>query len=196
MAKKQKAKDKTDLKDESIDLKDESIDNDIVLDEEESPELDIDSSLEEANEIQTAEDQIKDLEEALLRSRAELDNAFKRNTSDIEKANKYGVERLLNELLPVVDNLEHALNNFSKDSTTEDKEGVELTLKSFESALDKFGIRPIYPVNEHFDPIKHEAVMTSQDPKKENNEIENIFQRGWELHDRVVRPARVSVIKN
>jgi molecular chaperone GrpE len=196
MAKKQKAKDKTDLKDESIDLKDESIDNDIVLDEEESPELDIDSSLEEANEIHTAEDQIKDLEEALLRSRAELDNAFKRNTSDIEKAHKYGVERLLNELLPVVDNLEHALNNFSKDSTTEDKEGVELTLKSFESALDKFGIRPIYPVNEHFDPIKHEAVMTSQDPKKENNEIENIFQRGWELHDRVVRPARVSVIKN
>jgi molecular chaperone GrpE len=196
MAKKQKAKDKTDLKDESIDLKDESIDNDIVLDEEESPELDIDSSLEESNEIQTAEDQIKDLEEALLRSRAELDNAFKRNTSDIEKAHKYGVERLLNELLPVVDNLEHALNNFSKDSTTEDKEGVELTLKSFESALDKFGIRPIYPVNEHFDPIKHEAVMTSQDPKKENNEIENIFQRGWELHDRVVRPARVSVIKN
>ena len=189
MAKKQKAKDKTDLKDESID-------NDIVLDEEESPELDIDSSLEEANEIQTAEDQIKDLEEALLRSRAELDNAFKRNTSDIEKAHKYRVERLLNELLPVVDNLEHALNNFSKDSTTEDKEGVELTLKSFESALDKFGIRPIYPVNEHFDPIKHEAVMTSQDPKKENNEIENIFQRGWELHDRVVRPARVSVIKN
>jgi molecular chaperone GrpE len=73
---------------------------------------------------------------------------------------------------------------------------VELTLKSFESALDKFGIRPIYPVNEQFDPIKHEAVMTSQDPAKENNEIENIFQRGWELHERVVRPARVSVIKN
>ena len=127
---------------------------------------------------------------------AELDNAFKRNTADIEKAHKYGVERLLNELLPVVDNLEHALNNFSKDSTKEDREGVELTLKSFESALDKFGIRPIYPVNENFDPIKHEAVMTSQDPEKENNEIENIFQRGWELHDRVVRPARVSVIKN
>ena len=142
------------------------------------------------------EDKIADLEEALLRSRAELDNAFKRNISDVEKAHKYGVERLLNELLPVVDNLEHALNNFSKNSTNEDREGVELTLKSFESALDKFGIRPIYPTNEHFDPVKHEAVMTSKDPDKENNEIENIFQRGWELHDRVVRPARVSVIKN
>ena len=189
MAKKQKAKDKTDLKDESIDTEG-------TLEEDESIEEDIDSLDQEADENQNVEEKIKDLEEALLRSRAELDNAFKRNTADIEKAHKYGVERLLNELLPVVDNLEHALNNFSKDSTKEDKEGVELTLKSFESALDKFGIRPIYPVNEHFDPVKHEAVMTSQDPKKENNEIENIFQRGWELHDRVVRPARVSVIKN
>ena len=189
MAKKQKAKDKTDLKDESIDTED-------TLEEDESIEEDIDSLDQEADVNQNAEEKIKDLEEALLRSRAELDNAFKRNTADIEKAHKYGVERLLNELLPVVDNLEHALNNFSKDSTNEDREGVELTLKSFESALDKFGIRPIYPVKEHFDPVKHEAVMTSQDPKKENNEIENIFQRGWELHDRVVRPARVSVIKN
>ena len=189
MAKKQKVKDKTDLKDESID----SVQ---TLDEDESTDEGINSLDEESDENQNVEEKVKDLEEALLRSRAELDNAFKRNTADIEKAHKYGVERLLNELLPVVDNLEHALNNFSKDSTTEDKEGVELTLKSFESALDKFGIRPIYPVNEHFDPIKHEAVMTSQDPKKENNEIENIFQRGWELHDRVVRPARVSVIKN
>ena len=189
MAKKQKVKDKTDLKDESIDSV-ETLDEDLLKDE------GIDSPDEESDEHQNLEEKVKDLEEALLRSRAELDNAFKRNTADIEKAHKYGIERLLNELLPVVDNLEHALNNFSKDSTKEDREGVELTLKSFESALDKFGIRPIYPVNEQFDPIKHEAVMTSQDSEKENNEIENIFQRGWELHDRVVRPARVSVIKN
>jgi molecular chaperone GrpE len=140
-------------------------------------------------------EKIHNLEEALLRSRAELDNALKRSIADIEKAHKYGVERLLNELLPVVDNLEHALKNFSEESSSEDREGVELTLKSFESALDKFGIRPIYPINEQFDPIKHEAVMTSKDLEKENNEIENIFQRGWELHERVVRPARVSVIK-
>jgi molecular chaperone GrpE len=192
MAKKQKVKDKTDLKIESVETESD-------IDVEDSSKEGIDSSIdsiEENPEILSAEEKIKDLEEALLRSRAELDNAFKRNTADIEKAHKYGVERLLHELLPVVDNLEHALNNFSKDSTKEDKEGVELTLKSFESALDKFGIRPIYPINEKFDPIKHEAVMTSKDPKKENNEIENVFQRGWELHDRVVRPARVSVIKN
>ncbi|MDC1414684.1 nucleotide exchange factor GrpE [Gammaproteobacteria bacterium] len=158
---------------------------------------DVEEVISEVDSVEDdAEEKIHNLEEALLRSRAELDNALKRNVADIEKAHKYGVERLLNELLPVVDNLEHALKNFSEESSAEDKEGVELTLKSFESALDKFGIRPIYPINEQFDPVKHEAVMTSKDPEKENNEIENIFQRGWELHERVVRPARVSVIKN
>ena len=189
MAKKQKIKDKSNSEDVSVTSKE-------IVDDEEIQEEATDSIDKDVDAAENEEERIQELEEALLRSRAELDNAFKRNTADIEKAHKYGVERLLNELLPVVDNLEHALNNFSKDSTKEDKEGVELTLKSFESALDKFGIRPIYPINELFDPVKHEAVMTSKDPKKENNEIENIFQRGWELHDRVVRPARVSVIKN
>jgi len=189
MAKKNKTKDKS----KSVD---DSVKSENILDDEKIQNKEEEASVQSVDEDKTEDDRIQELEEALLRSRAELDNAFKRNTADIEKAHKYGVERLLNELLPVVDNLEHALNNFSKDSSKEDKEGVELTLKSFESALDKFGIRPIYPINEQFDPVKHEAVMTSQDPKKENNEIENIFQRGWELHDRVVRPARVSVIKN
>ena len=191
MGKKQKSKAQAGVDDTPAD-KSSLINKDALLDEESISEL-LDTDTDNTVNL---EDKIADLEEALLRSRAELDNAFKRNISDIEKAHKYGVERLLNELLPVVDNLEHALNNFSKNSTNEDREGVELTLKSFESALDKFGIRPIYPTNEHFDPVKHEAVMTSKDPDKEKNEIENIFQRGWELHDRVVRPARVSVIKN
>ena len=190
MAKKNKTKDKS------------APENDLLLEDvvEESEVEDLEDLEEVITEDEPEEDdadkKIHNLEEALLRSRAELDNALKRSVADIEKAHKYGVERLLNELLPVVDNLEHALKNFSGESSAEDKEGVELTLKSFESALDKFGIRPIYPINEQFDPVKHEAVMTSQDPEKENNEIENIFQRGWELHERVVRPARVSVIKN
>ena len=191
MGKKQKSKAQAGVDNTPTD-KSSLVNEDALVDEESiSEQLDTNTD----NTV-NLEDKIADLEEALLRSRAELDNAFKRNISDVEKAHKYGVERLLNELLPVVDNLEHALNNFSKNSKNDDREGVELTLKSFESALDKFGIRPIYPTNEHFDPVKHEAVMTSKDPDKENNEIENIFQRGWELHDRVVRPARVSVIKN
>ena len=137
----------------------------------------------------------EELEKLVLRANADLDNALKRTLIEVEKAHKYGVEKLLVELLPVIDNLEHALSNVSDDAT-EDKEGIELTLKSFESALDKFGMIPIYPLNEEFNPEKHEAVTMEKDEGKENGSIGNIFQRGWELHTRVVRPARVTVIKN
>ena len=140
-------------------------------------------------------DKKEELEKSILRANADLDNALKRTLSEVEKAHKYGVEKLLVELLPVIDSLEHALNNLTSEAPDE-KEGIELTLKSFESALDKFGMIPIYPVNEEFNPEKHEAVTMEQDKDKENGAIGNVFQRGWELHTRVVRPARVTVIKN
>jgi len=139
---------------------------------------------------------VAELESALLRSAADLDNAMKRSILEVDRAHKYGVEKLLNELLPVIDNLEQALLNLSENSSSEDKEGIELTLKSFESALDKFGMRPIYPVNEDFNPEKHEAVTMTKDKNKNDNEVGEVFQRGWELHQRVIRPARVTVIKN
>jgi len=139
---------------------------------------------------------VAELESALLRSAADLDNAMKRSILEVDRAHKYGVEKLLNELLPVLDNLEQALLNLSENSSLEDKEGIELTLKSFESALDKFGMRPIYPVNEDFNPEKHEAVTMTKDDNKSDNEVGEVFQRGWELHNRVIRPARVTVIKN
>ena len=132
----------------------------------------------------------------MLRLRAELDNAQKRSIAEVEKAHKYGVERLLLELLPVVDNLEHALKNLSEGISESDKEGVELTLKSFESALDKFGISPIYPIDDDFDPIQHEAVSVIKDPKQNDNKIVEVLQKGWNLHERTIRPARVVVVKN
>ena len=138
----------------------------------------------------------EELEKSVLRANADLDNALKRTVNEVEKAHKYGVEKLLVELLPVIDNLEHALNNLSENATKEDKEGIELTLKSFESALDKFGMIPIYPVNEEFNPEKHEAVSVVPDENKDDGLVGEIFQRGWELHNRILRPARVTVIKN
>ncbi len=132
------------------------------------------------------------LEKSILRYKADLDNALKRTISEVDKAHKYGIEKLLFELLPVIDNLENAHENSSKD----DREGIKLTLKSFESALDKFGMIPIYPEGESFNPEKHEAVSMEKDKKKKDGEIGNIFQRGWELNGRVIRPARVTVIKN
>ena len=138
----------------------------------------------------------ENLEKSFLRATADLDNAIKRTASEVEKAHKYGVEKLLNELLPVVDNIEHALDKLSEDASDEDREGLELTLKSFESALDKFGMRPIYPDNEQFNPEKHEAVSVIPNEDKEDGMVGDIFQRGWELHNRILRPARVTVIKN
>ena len=141
-------------------------------------------------------DQNEELEKSLLRANADLDNALKRTFSEVEKAHKYGIEKLLIELLPIIDNLESAISNLSENATKEDKEGIELTLKSFESTLDKFGLVPIYPDNEEFNPEKHEAVSMDEDNKKKDGYIGKVFQRGWELHSRVLRPARVTVIKN
>ena len=171
----------------------------------ETKEEAIDSSVEEQTDVnETIEtdsyeellEKKDNLEKLLLRATADLDNAIKRTSSEVDKAHKYGVERLLNELLPVVDNLEHALEKLSDDASKEDKEGIELTLKSFESALDKFGMRPIYPENEQFNPEKHEAVSVVPDEDKDDGLVGEIFQRGWELHNRILRPARVTVIKN
>ena len=151
--------------------------------------------LEEPNEV-SGDERITELEDTVLRLRAELDNSQKRSVAEIEKAHKYGIERLLLELLPVVDNLENALNNLSENVSESDKEGIDLTLKSFESALDKFGISPIYPISEDFDPINHEAVSVVKDEKHADNKIVEVMQKGWRLHERVIRPARVVVIKN
>ena len=168
--------------------KDENINDDIHSDSETE-------ELEEPNEV-SEDERIIELEDTVLRLRAELDNSQKRSVAEIEKAHKYGIERLLLELLPVVDNLENALNNLSENVSESDKEGIDLTLKSFESALDKFGISPIYPISEDFDPIQHEAVSVVKDEKHADNKIVEVMQKGWRLHERVIRPARVVVIKN
>ena len=184
--------------------KSKDIDNEEVSNEFEEQKLesetteDIDDSDENIGNPSYEElfDKNEELEKALLRKNADLDNAMKRTLLEVEKAHKYGTEKLLQELLPILDNLEHALSNLSKNATKEDKEGIEITLKSFESTLDKFGLVPIYPENEEFNPEKHEAVSMEKDKKKQDGFIGNIFQRGWELHSRVLRPARVTVIKN
>ena len=162
----------------------------------------LDLSLEAENEFDestTEADQnqeIDELSDKLLRSQAELENFKKRHDSEIEKALKFGVESLLVELVSVIDNLERAISSFSEDSSQEDKEGIDLTLKSFESTLEKFNMRPINPLNEKFNPEQHEAVGTLKQKDSEENCVIEVLQRGWQLHDRTVRPARVIVVKN
>ncbi len=156
-------------------VKEENIKND-ALNSEESIEDDQTKRESGSPTYEELVDINEELEKSILRANADLDNALKRTVNEVEKAHKYGVEKLLVELLPVIDNLEHALNNLSENATKEDKEGIELTLKSFESALDKFGMIPIYPVNEEFNPEKHEAVTMEQDKNKENGLLEMFFK--------------------
>ena len=156
-------------KKEDKSLNEDELENSIELEGEALPQKEEQEGL---SEDDSALLRVAELESALLRSAADLDNAMKRSILEVDRAHKYGVEKLLNELLPVIDNLEQALLNLSENSSSEDKEGIELTLKSFESALDKFGMRPIYPVNEDFNPEKHEAVtMTKDKNKNERNKI-------------------------
>ena len=157
---------------------------------------DIDKQLDESIDVADENQEINELKDKLLRSRAELENFKKRHETEIEKALKFGVESLLVELVSVIDNLERAISSFSKDSNQEDIEGIDLTLKSFESTLEKFNMRPINPLNENFNPEQHEAVGTVKQNDSEENSVIEVLQRGWQLHNRTVRPARVIVVKN
>ena len=157
---------------------------------------DVDKQLDESIDVADENQEINELKDKLLRSRAELENFKKRHETEIEKALKFGVESLLVELVSVIDNLERAISSFSKDSNQEDIEGVDLTLKSFESTLEKFNMRPINPLNENFNPEQHEAVGTVKQNDSEENSVIEVLQRGWQLHNRTVRPARVIVVKN
>ena len=135
--------------------------------------------------------------EQSLRSQAEAQNARRRAEQDIEKAHKFGLEKIVNDLLPVVDNLERSLAAI--DSTNEAFapviEGIKLTHKSFVDALTRHQVIAVDPQGEPFDPQLHQAVSAIVNPNVEPNTVINVFQKGYTLHGRLVRPAMVVVSK-
>ncbi len=135
--------------------------------------------------------------EQSLRAQAEAQNARRRAEQDVEKAHKYGLEKIVNDLLPVVDNLERALAAI--DATNEFlapvAEGIQLTLKSFIDALARHQVVPVDPQGEPFDPQFHEAVSAIPNSQVEPNTVINVFQKGYTLHGRLVRPAMVVVAR-
>lgn len=133
--------------------------------------------------------------EQSLRSQAEAQNARRRAEQDVEKAHKFGLEKIVNDLLPVVDNLERALAAIDTDDSalTPISEGIALTLKSFIDALARHQVVPVDPQGEPFDPQLHQAVSVVPNPEVEPNTVINVFQKGYTLHGRLVRPAMVVV---
>jgi len=135
-------------------------------------------------------------QDEVLRTRAEMQNLRRRTEMDVEKAHKFGQERLVNELLSVIDNLERALQAVTdKDDQAVRPlyEGVELTLKGFLGALEKFSVAQLDPHGQAFDPLVHEAMTTQENPDVEPNTVIAVMQKGYTLHGRVIRPARVVV---
>ncbi len=131
--------------------------------------------------------------DAWLRAKAETENMRKRAQIDVANAHKYALENFALQLLPVRDSLEAALA--SPTPTLESlKSGVEITLKQLISAFEKANIKEINPLGETLDPHKHEA-MTTVESDAAHNSIVSVFQKGYELNERLVRPALVSVAK-
>ncbi|MBI3043919.1 MAG: nucleotide exchange factor GrpE [Betaproteobacteria bacterium] len=131
--------------------------------------------------------------DAWLRARAEADNIRKRSQSEIAAAHKFAVESFAAELLAVKDSLEAALaaENASVESMTS---GVELTLKQLAGVFERFNLAEINPAGQKFDPHRHQAISTV-DSDAEPNTVVQVLQKGYLLHDRVIRPALVTVAK-
>jgi molecular chaperone GrpE len=139
------------------------------------------------------ERQIRDLTDRLLRAHAEMDNIRKRAQMDVASAHKYAIDNFAGELLPVYDALDAALatGNATAESL---RDGVELTRKQLRTAFEKFGLTVLDPVGEKFDPHHHQA-MTAIESDAPAQSVLQVFQKGFKLHDRVVRPALVAVAK-
>lgn len=167
----------------------------------EAGEQGVDESLREL----TPEERIVQLEEELvtarddaLRAQADAQNVIRRAEQDVEKARKFALERFAGELLPVVDNLERALEAASGDEEVVKPiaEGVELTLKSFLDALAKFHVEVVDPQGEPFDPNVHQAMSMVENNDVEPNSVIAVMQKGYTLNGRLVRPAMVMVSKS
>jgi molecular chaperone GrpE len=140
-------------------------------------------------------DRLKDTHERLLRSAAEFENFKKRATKERDDAAKFGNEKLLKDFLPVMDNLERALDHAEQHDLKQVIEGVKLVQKLFETTLAKHGVVGFSAVGKPFDPSVHEALM-QQESDEPANTVLSEMARGYKLHDRLVRPAAVVVAKN
>ncbi|MDC1529434.1 nucleotide exchange factor GrpE [Gammaproteobacteria bacterium] len=135
----------------------------------------------------------------VLRAQAEVQNMRRRCEQDVEKAHKFALEKFGTELLPVMDNLERALQavtNADDESVKALYEGVELTLKGFAETLIKNNIEQLDPQGEPFDPQQHEAMSIVENDEVEPNTVLTVVQKGYLLNGRVIRPAMVMVAKS
>ena len=164
------------------------------LDAEIVEELLAEDQLSETEELQ---EQVSKANDQVLRVQAEMQNVRRRVERDVENAHKYALDKFTAELLPVVDNLERALSTIdaADDAQKAVATGLELTLKSFFDVLGRFKIEVVDPAGQPFDADLHQAVSMVPNPDLEPNTVMDVFQKGYTLNGRLVRPAMVVVSK-
>ena len=152
----------------------------------------------DAAAFESLQSELLEAKDQALRAVAELQNAQRRARMDVEKAHKFALEKFVNDLLPVADNLERAITASEQDNAelAAVVEGVELTLKTLVDALKKHGVEPVDPAGEPFDPESSQAMTMVPNPDVEPNTVIDVFQKGYRLSGRLVRPAMVVVAKS
>ena len=148
-------------------------------------------------QLEAAQQSSLEERERAIRAVAEMENHRRRAAQDVEKAHKFALEKFAGELLPVLDNLERAIELADKENEALKPmiEGVELTLKSMQSGVAKFGLVALDPLNQPFDPNAHQAMSMIPSADVAPNTVIAVMQKGYELNGRVIRPAMVMIAK-
>ncbi|WP_394206951.1 nucleotide exchange factor GrpE [Pseudomonas putida] len=163
-----------------------------------------DLNVEETGAGTVADTRVLELEEQLaaakdqaLRAVADVQNVRRRAEQDVEKAHKFALEKFSNDLLPVIDSLELALAHSSDEDEQVKaiREGVKLTLKMFQDTLKRYNLEVVDPHGEPFNPEHHQAMAMQESAEVEPNSVLNVFQKGYLLNGRLLRPAMVVVSK-
>jgi molecular chaperone GrpE len=166
--------------------------------EETKPSLDAEKL---AAEVETLHGQIADLTDRLLRAHADIDNLRKRLEREKEETAKYAITRFAREVVTVADNFERAVQAVPAGAAEQDAalkalvEGVNMTEREFVNVLERNGVRRVVPKGEAFNPHQHQAMMELQNPEVAPGTILEVFQPGYLIEDRVLRPAMVVVAK-
>lgn len=176
------------VEDQSIDQNEQAAEAEAAEVEQETQE-NVDEQATEA-----VDQQVDELKDQVLRVQAEMQNLRRRTEKDVENAHKFGQEKLIKELLPVVDSLERALES-TGESDDPVLEGIRMTRDMFLAALEKSQVLAVDPQGEPFDPQLHQAMSLVENPEVEPNTVIAVMQKGYTLHGRLLRPAMVMVSK-
>ncbi len=161
----------------------------------EADEQSVDRTETLAAQLAECEQKLAEMRDLMLRERADLDNQRKRMQRDLDYARKFANEKLLADLLPVIDNLERGLAVENADAAAL-RGGVELTLRELVRVAEGNGLSAVDPIGQAFDPDRHHAMNTVEASGQPDGTVISVFQKGYVLNDRLLRPAMVSVAKD